>query len=43
MVSAGRLLWDVSQATIATQTLRVSDELLVALMLVEILHAVRIS
>jgi Phosphate-starvation-inducible E family len=44
MVSAGRLLWEaVSHATIAAQTLRVLDELLVALMLVEILHTVRIS
>jgi hypothetical protein len=42
MVSAGRLLWEaVSRAPIAAQTLRVLDELLVALMLVEILHAVR--
>src|SRR3979411_1285078 len=44
MVSAGRLLWEAtSHATIAAQTLRVLDELLVALMLVEILHTVRIS
>jgi hypothetical protein len=44
MVSAARLLWEaVSHATIAAQTLRVLDELLVALMLVEILHTVRIS
>ena len=44
MVSAGRLLWEgLSHAAIAAQTLRVLDELLVALMLVEILHTVRIS
>src|ERR1700704_3494828 len=44
MVSAGRLLWEaLSHAGIAAQTLRVLDELLVALMLVEILHTVRIS
>ncbi len=43
-VSAARLLWEaVSHASIAAQTLRVLDELLVALMLVEILHTVRIS
>jgi hypothetical protein len=37
-------LWEaVSQATIAPQPLRVLDELLVALMLVEILHTVWIS
>jgi len=44
MVSAGRLLWEAaSHATIAAQTLRVLDELLIALMLAEILHTVRIS
>jgi uncharacterized membrane protein (DUF373 family) len=44
MLSAGRLLWEaLSHARIAAQTLRVLDELLVALMLVEILHTVRIS
>lgn len=44
MVSAGRLLWDaIGHAMIAAQTLRLLDELLVALMLVEILHTVRIS
>jgi hypothetical protein len=44
MVSAARLLWEaVSHSSIAAQTLRVLDELLVALMLVEILHTVRIS
>jgi uncharacterized membrane protein (DUF373 family) len=44
MLSAGRLLWEaLGHATIAAQTLRVLDELLVALMLVEILHTVRIS
>jgi uncharacterized membrane protein (DUF373 family) len=44
MVSAVRLLWEaLGHATIAAQTLRLLDELLVALMLVEILHTVRIS
>jgi uncharacterized membrane protein (DUF373 family) len=44
IVSAGRLLWDaLSHWSIATQTLRVLNELLVVLMLVEILHTVRIS
>jgi hypothetical protein len=39
-----RLLWEsLGHATIAAETLRVLDELLVALMLVEILHTVRIS
>jgi len=43
-VNAGRLLWEaLSHAAIAAQTLRVLDELLVALMPVEILHTVRIS
>jgi hypothetical protein len=38
------VVWEaVSHATIAAQTLRVWDELLVALMLAEILHTVRIS
>ena len=38
------MLWEsLSHAAIAAQTLRVLDELLVALMLVEILHTVRIS
>jgi phosphate-starvation-inducible protein E len=44
MASAGKLLWDgFSQWTIATETLRVLDQLLLVLMLVEILHTVRIS
>ena len=44
MASAGRLLWDnLSHWALATQTLRVLDELLIVLMLVEILHTVRIS
>jgi uncharacterized membrane protein (DUF373 family) len=44
MVSAARLLWEaVSHSSTAAQTLRVLDELLVALMLVEILDNVRIS
>jgi len=41
---AGTFLWDdLEHWAIAAQTLRVLDELLVALMLVEILHTVRIS
>jgi hypothetical protein len=44
VASAGRLLWDaITHWEIATQTLRVLNELLVVLMLVEILHTVRIS
>ena len=44
MASAGKLLWDgFRQWTIATETLRVLDQLLLVLMLVEILHTVRIS
>jgi uncharacterized membrane protein (DUF373 family) len=44
IVSAGKLLWDALRHwSIATQTLRVLNELLVVLMLVEILHTVRIS
>jgi hypothetical protein len=44
IASAGKLPWDaLSHWTIATQTLRVLNELLVVLMLVEILHTVRIS
>jgi uncharacterized membrane protein (DUF373 family) len=44
IASAGRLLWDsLSHWSIATQTLRVLNELLIVLMLVEILHTVRIS
>jgi uncharacterized membrane protein (DUF373 family) len=44
IASAGKLLWDaLSHWTIATQTLRVLNELLIVLMLVEILHTVRIS
>src|SRR5207253_6755438 len=44
IASAGKLLWDaLSHWTIAIQTLRVLNELLVVLMLVEILHTVRIS
>ena len=44
MASAGRLLWEsISHRALATQTLRVLDELLIVLMLVEILHTVRIS
>jgi uncharacterized membrane protein (DUF373 family) len=44
IASAGKLLWNaLSHWTIATQTLRVLNELLVVLMLVEILHTVRIS
>jgi uncharacterized membrane protein (DUF373 family) len=46
IATAGKQLWDsVSHWTIATppETLRVLDQLLVVLMLVEILHTVRIS
>jgi hypothetical protein len=44
MASAGKLLWDgFIQWSIATETLRVLDQLLLVLMLVEILHTVRIS
>lgn len=44
IASAARLLWDgLSHRTIAVETLRVLDQLLVVLMLVEILHTVRIS
>ncbi len=44
MANAGKMLWDdLRHWTIATQTLRVLDQLLVVLMLVEILHTVRIS
>lgn len=44
IANAGKMLWDgVGHWTIATETLRVLDQLLVVLMLVEILHTVRIS
>jgi len=44
LASAGKLLWDgLSRWSIAAQTLRVLNELLIVLMLVEILHTVRIS
>ena len=46
IANAGKQLWDsISHWTIATppETLRVLDQLLVVLMLVEILHTVRIS
>ena len=44
MANAGKLLWDgVGHWTIAAETLRVLDQLLIVLMLVEILHTVRIS
>jgi len=44
MANAGKMLWDEPHHwTIVTQTLRVLDQLLVVLMLVEILHTVRIS
>jgi len=42
--TAGKLLWDgPGHWTLSAQTLRVLDELLVVLMLVELLHTVRIS
>jgi hypothetical protein len=44
IATAGNMLWDGSRHwTIAAQTLRVLNELLIVLMLVEILHTVRIS
>src|SRR5260370_26023777 len=44
IATAGNMLWDgFRHWTIATQTLRVLNELLIVLMLVEILHTVRIS
>ena len=44
IATAGGILWiGLSHWTIAAQTLRVLNELLIVLMLVEILHTVRIS
>ena len=44
IATAGRLLWvDPTRWTVASQTVRVLDQLLIVLMLVEILHTVRIS
>jgi len=44
IANAGEMLWDgLVHWTISTQTLRVLDQLLVVLMLVEILHTVGIS
>jgi hypothetical protein len=44
IANAGKLLWEgLRHWTIATETLRVMDQLLLVLMLVEILHTVRIS
>jgi uncharacterized membrane protein (DUF373 family) len=44
IATAGELLWDgLIHWTLAAQTLRVLNELLIVLMLVEILHTVRIS
>src|ERR1700693_2404414 len=44
IANAGKMLWDgVGHWTIAAETLRVLDQLLALLMLVEILHTVRIS
>jgi hypothetical protein len=44
IASAARLLWDnLTHWRLATQTLRVLNELLVVLMLVEILYTIRIS
>jgi uncharacterized membrane protein (DUF373 family) len=44
IAGAGKPLWDsLSHWTIATETLRVLDQLLLVLMLVEILHTVRTS
>ena len=44
IASAGKMLWDgLGRLSLAAQTLRVLNELLIVLMLVEILHTVRIS
>jgi uncharacterized membrane protein (DUF373 family) len=44
IAGAGKLLWDaLVHWTVATETLRILDQLLLVLMLVEILHTVRIS
>jgi uncharacterized membrane protein (DUF373 family) len=44
IANSGKMLWDgLGHWTIAAETLRVLDQLLVVLMLVEILHTVRIS
>jgi uncharacterized membrane protein (DUF373 family) len=44
VANAAKMLWDgIGHWTIAAETLRVLDQLLVVLMLVEILHTVRIS
>jgi len=44
LASAGKMLWDgLTRWSLAAQTLRVLNELLIVLMLVEILHTVRIS
>ncbi len=44
IANAGKLLWDgLGHWTIAAENLRVLDQLLIVLMLVEILHTVRIS
>jgi Phosphate-starvation-inducible E family len=44
LVNAGRMLWTgFARGTLAAETLRVLDQLLIVLMLVEILHTVRIS
>lgn len=44
IATAGQILWiNLSHWTVAAQTLRVLNQLLIVLMLVEILHTVRIS
>lgn len=44
IATAGQILWiGVKNWTVAAQTLRVLDQLLIVLMLVEIMHTVRIS
>ena len=44
IATAGQILWiGLSHWTVAAQTLRVLNQLLIVLMLVEILHTVRIS
>jgi uncharacterized membrane protein (DUF373 family) len=44
IATAGQILWaDLSHWTVAAQTLKVLNQLLIVLMLVEILHTLRIS
>ena len=44
IVNAARILWEgLAQGSVAAQTLRALNEMLIVMMLVEILHTVRIS